>query len=88
MEFKPLGNRVIVKDTDRPEVTEGGIYVGSAKADSSTKNATVVAVGPDTKDVKVGDVIYLDWTKIRTVKDGDTVYGVIDEEHVLAVLED
>ena len=88
MEFKPLGNRVIVKDTESPEVTEGGIFVGSAKADNSTKNATVVAVGPDVKDVKVDDVVYLDWQKIRTVKDGDTVYGVIDEEYVLAVLED
>jgi len=88
MEFKPLGNRVIVKDTERPEETESGIYLGGAKADNGTKNAVVVAVGPDTKDVKVGDVLYLDWTKIRTVKDGDTVYGVIDEEHVLAILED
>ena len=88
MKFNPLGNRIIVTDTERPEETESGIFIGGAKADNSTKNATVFAVGPDTKDVKVGDVIYLDWTKIRTVKDGDTVYGVIDEEHVLAILED
>jgi co-chaperonin GroES (HSP10) len=88
MKFNPLGNRIIVTDIERPEETESGIFIGTAKADNNTKYAKVFAIGPDTEDVKVGDVIYLDWTKIRTVKDGDTVYGVIDEEYVLAILED
>jgi co-chaperonin GroES (HSP10) len=86
--YKPLGKKLIVEDTERPEETESGIFIGKAKADNSTKTGTVIAVGPLVEDVKVGDIVYLNWNNIRTVKDGDKYLGVITEDDVLAILED
>ena len=85
--YKPLGRKVIIKDTERPEETESGIYLGKAKADNSSKSGTVIAVGPLVQSVKVDDVVYLQWANIRTVKDGDDYLGIIEEDDILAVLE-
>ena len=86
--YKPLGDKIIVKDTERAEETESGIYLGKNLPDPKAKTGTVIAIGPDVEDVKVGDIVYLNWHKIKTVKDGDTYLGVLSEEEVLAVLEE
>ena len=87
MNYQPLRNNIIVKDTERQEETESGIYVGKTLADPRAKTGTVIAVGPDVTDVKVNDIVYLQWSNIKTVKDGDTYLGVLTEDDVLAVLE-
>jgi chaperonin GroES len=87
MNYLPLGKKLIVKDTEREDTTDSGIYVGKTLADPRAKTGTVIAIGPDVKDVKVGDIVYLQWSNIKTVKDGDAYLGVITEDDVLAVLE-
>ena len=76
-----------MKDTERPEETESGIFLGNAKADNSSKSGTVIAVGPLVTTVKVDDVIYPQWTNVRVVKDNDLYIGIVEEEDILAVLE-
>ena len=87
MNYLPLGKKLIVKDTERAEETDSGIYIGKTLADPKAKTGTVIAIGPDVQDVKVGDIVYLQWSGIKTVKDGDSYLGVITEDDVLAVLE-
>jgi len=87
MKYQPLRNNIIVKDTEREEETESGIYVGKTLADPRAKTGTVLAIGPEVEDVKVGDIVYLQWQNIQTVKEGDTYLGVISEDNVLAVAE-
>jgi co-chaperonin GroES (HSP10) len=87
MNYQPLGNKLIVKDTERKEETDSGIYVGKTLADPRAKTGTVIAIGPLVETVKVGDIVYLQWSNIKAVKDGDTYLGVLTEDDVLAVLE-
>jgi co-chaperonin GroES (HSP10) len=87
MNYKPLRDNVLVIDTEKPEETDSGIYLGKAKSDNSTKTATVLAVGPDVTEVKVDDVVYIVWSNAKVVKDGDQYLGVISENDILAVAE-
>ena len=53
----------------------------------NTAKATILAVGPDVTDVKVDDVILLDWAKASPVKIGDVQRAMIKEEFIIAVFE-
>ena len=86
MNIKPLGQKVIVKESELKTTTASGIIVSSG-VDKDTRTGIVVAAGPDCKEVKVDDVVYLDWRKCQTTaKDGE-VLGVIEEKEILAVVE-
>ena len=95
MNFKPLGDKVVVKPAKAEEKTESGIILpGSAQ--EKPHQGTVVAVGPGARDDK-GNHIPLD------VKEGDRViygkfggvdlkydneeYVVLSEKDILVVLD-
>lgn len=58
--LRALGNNVVVKDNfDEEQVSEGGILMGSKKEATPTGfEGEVLLVGPDQKDIHVGDVVY------------------------------
>ena len=84
VKFQPLADRLVVKPTEREEVTKGGIVLPDT-AKEKPQEGKVLAVGPgrlsdDGKriamDVKVGDtVIY--------AKYGGTEIKIEDEELVI-----
>lgn len=86
MEVKPLKNKVLVAENKRENTTESGIILEGAGFDQS-KNGTVLAIGPDVTEVKVGDVIYLEWNKAQVVKVGDVQRVIIEDKYIVAVLE-
>ena len=47
----------------------------------------VLAIGPDVTDVKEGDIILLDWTKASVVKVDGAQRAIVDQDHIVAVLE-
>ena len=49
--------------------------------------ATVIAIGPDVTEVKVGDVIIPEWAKASPVKIGDVQRAMIKEENIIAICE-
>ena len=55
MSIKPLADRVVAVKEAPQEKTASGILLGEAKETPNT--ATVSAIGPDVKNVKVGDRI-------------------------------
>jgi co-chaperonin GroES (HSP10) len=60
----PIGNGVIVELQEQKETTEGGIYLPDTveqKEDllkTTYEGDIVLAIGPDCKQVKVGDLAY------------------------------
>jgi len=86
MNVQPLKDRVLVAENKNENTTESGIVLQGAGFDQS-KTGTVLAIGPDVTDVKVGDVIYLEWNKAAVVKIGDAQRVIIKQENIVAVLD-
>ena len=56
MNFRPLGERVLVKRTEVENKTASGIYIPD-NAKEKPHTAEVVAIGNKVEDIKVGDII-------------------------------
>lgn len=87
MNIKPLKDRLLVAENKTETTTESGIILEGANSVRESKKATVLAIGPDVKEVKVGDVILLEWHKAQVVKVGDAQRAMIKEEEVVAICE-
>jgi len=87
MNILPLKTQVLVAENKKEDTTESGIIIEGARGVGNTAKATVLAVGPDVKDVKVNDVILLDWSKASPVKVGDVQRAMIKEEFIIGVFE-
>jgi co-chaperonin GroES (HSP10) len=87
MNILPLKTQVLVAENKKEDTTESGIIIEGARGIGGTAKATVLAVGPDVTDVKVNDVILLDWAKASPVKIGDVQRAMIKEEFIIGVFE-
>jgi chaperonin GroES len=87
MNIVPMNDRVLVAENKKEAKTESGIILEGARGVGDTAQATVLAVGPKVTEVKVGDVILLDWAKASPVKVGDAQRAMIKEEFIIAVVE-
>jgi len=87
MNILPLKTQVLVAENKKEDKTESGIIIEGARGVGGTAKATVLAVGPDVTDVKVNDVILLDWSKASPVKVGDVQRAMIKEEFIIGVFE-
>ena len=88
--IKPLGARVVIKQLDALEKTEGGLILsGSAK--EKPQQAEVVAVGPGTEDekmeLKVGDIVVFSRYGGNELKYKGEEYTIIEQKDILAVVE-
>ena len=93
MKIKPLGDRVVVKMTEREETTKSGIVLpGTAK--EKPQIAEVVAVGPGTTvdgkevkmEVKVGDKVLLSKYAGTEVKIDGEEYTILKQGDILGVV--
>jgi len=84
----PLKKKVLVAENKTEQTTESGIILDGTTSNRDSKQGTVLAVGPQVTLVKVGDVIMLEWNKAQVVKIGDAQRVIIDEDNIVAVLED
>ena len=92
VDFKPLGNRVVVEPLEGDEqVSAGGIYIPDT-AKEKPQEGTVVAVGPgrvtdDGKNVpmelKVGDIVIYSKYAGTEYKQGEIEYLVLREDDVV-----
>ena len=88
MDIKPMNDRILVAENKKEQTTNSGIIIDGARGVGDTAKATVLAIGPNVKDVKVGDVVLLDWAKASPVKVGDVQRAMIKEEFVIAIVEE
>jgi chaperonin GroES len=94
MKLRPLGDRVVLKQSVAEETTKSGIVLpGQAK--EKPQYAEVVEVGPGIvvdgekvpMEVKVGDKVIYQKFSGSEVKLGDDEYIVIKQDGILAVVE-
>ena len=86
MDVKPLNDRILVAENKKENKTESGIILEGARGVGDSARATALAIGPDVTEVKVGDVLLIDWSKASPVKIGDVQRAIIKEEFVIAVV--
>lgn len=88
--IKPLGARVVIKQLEAEEKTQGGIILANA-AKEKPQTAEVVAVGPGTKDeameLKVGDKVIFAQYGGSTVKYAGEEYKIMNQADILAIVE-
>ena len=87
MNIIPLRKKVLVAENLSESKTETGIILDNANSVRDSKTGTVLAIGPEVTEVKVGDIIYLEWNKAQIVKVGDAQRVIIEEENIVAVAE-
>lgn len=83
--IRPLGDRVVATRVDAPTKTSSGLYLPDTAKEKPVM-ATVVAVGPDVKDVKTAEkIIYKEYSTTELKVDGSD-YLVVREEDILGVV--
>ena len=79
----PLADRVIATREEAATRTASGLYLPDSAKEKAIV-ATVEAVGPDVKGLKVGDkVVYKEYT-VTEIKVDNKEYLILKEEDVLA----
>lgn len=79
--MKPLKDYVLVKEAKEEATTESGLIL-TGNVEKGSKPGIVEAVGPDVKDVKIGDKIALAWEKGMRVKQSTVL---VSEEFILGI---
>ena len=83
--IKPLADRVVAVREAVATKTASGIYLPDNAKEKPTM-ATVKAIGPDVKQLKVGDkIVYKEYSTTELKIDG-TEYLIVREEDVLATI--
>jgi chaperonin GroES len=83
--IKPLADRVVAVREKAQTKTASGLYLPD-NAKEKPVVASVVAIGPDVKTIKVGDKILYKEYSTTEVKIDDTEYLIVKAEDVLATL--
>ena len=94
MKLVPLGDRVVLKQTQKEETTKSGIIL-AAKAQEKPVTAEVIAVGPGgmvdgkevTMQVKVGDQVIYSKYAGNEVKLDEEEYVIVKQSDILAIVE-
>lgn len=86
MEVKPLRKMVLIAEKARERATESGIILGD-RGTGDIAYATVLAIGDEVTEVKIGDVIIPEWGKSSVVKIDGAQRAMIKEEFIIAVVE-
>lgn len=83
MKLKPLGKNVIVSVIDGGKLTDSGILLSVSL---NPDRGLVHAVGPEAKEVSVGDQVFLDWNKAVKIEGGDNY--LISEDNIIWIYEE
>jgi len=85
--FKPLRDWILLPDP-RKTKTESGIILDEATANKLTTNILeVLAVGPESKNVKKGDTVMIDPAVAGMIIEVDEVsYVLVAEFHCLGIM--
>jgi len=86
MNFKPLGERVLVERTEVENKTASGIIIPD-NAKEKPQTAKVVAVGDKVDDVRVGDTIMFEQYRGTELKLEEQEYLILNIENVIGVLD-
>lgn len=84
--IQPLADYVVAQQEAAETKTASGLYIpGSAQ--EKPKVATVLAVGPDVRNVKTGDRVIYGGYSNTDVKMGKETYLLVKEENIFATVK-
>ena len=89
MKVIPLGSRLLIKPVVEEKRTQGGIVLPETAKEKPIK-AKVIEVGKEVEDldVKAGDMVLYSKYAGTEIKIDDEDYIVVDQDDVLAKVED
>jgi co-chaperonin GroES (HSP10) len=87
MNVLPLKTQVLVAENKKEDTTESGIIIEGTRGTGNTAKATVLAIGDEVTEVKVGDIVLPEWAKSSVVKIDGVQRAMIKEEFIIAVVE-
>lgn len=83
--IKPLADRVVAVREEASTKTASGIYLPDTAKEKPVV-ANIVAIGPDVKQVKIGDKIVYKEYATTDLKIDNQEYLIIKQEDILATL--
>jgi len=94
MKFKPLKDRILVKYSDEPEKSAGGLYIPDTAKEKPQKGEVIaVGTGKITDDgklqkmeIKVGDKVLFEKYSGSKINIDEMEYLIIREDDVLGIL--
>ncbi|ACR80316.1 MULTISPECIES: co-chaperone GroES [Kosmotoga] len=89
MKVIPLGERLLIKPIKEEKRTEGGIVLPDTAKEKPMK-AEVIEIGKDVEDIdiKVGDKVIFSKYAGTEIKIDDEDYILIDQDDILAKVEE
>lgn len=87
MKIRPLGERVLIKQTKQEETTKSGIVLPDTASKEKPIIGEVTAIGEAIKEIKIGDKVIYEKYAGTEVKDNGDVYLLLEVKNVLAVVE-
>lgn len=87
MKIKPLGKRILIKQTEQEEVTKSGIVLPGTASKEKPIIGEVLAIGKEIEDVSAGDKVIFEKYSGTEIKDGDETYLILEKDNVLAIVE-
>ena len=94
--LKPVGNRVVIEKIEREQTTKSGIVLTDSAKEKSNEGK-IIAVGSGrlfdngervAPEVKEGDTVVFQEYAGTEVKNGQDAYLIINENDILAIIED
>lgn len=64
---EPFGKNIFAAEIKKERKSEGGLILEGVSSIKETAQARVLAIGDKVENVKVGDIVYLDWAKTKLV---------------------
>jgi len=96
MNIQPLGNRVVVKQLKKEEVTASGIVLPDTVEKEKKAEGEIVAVGPGqllesgqraAMEVAIGDIVLFEkWGGEEVEQDGEE-YKIVSQDKILAIVK-
>lgn len=80
--FRPLNKNVLLKSHILSQ-NPNSIYMGK----SQTPSFEVISVGKEVREVKVGDLVYLDETKLIHLNIEHEIYYLLCEDDIYMIVE-
>ena len=87
MKLKPTADNIVLKQTEAEETTSSGIILATTTKEKPAIYE-VMSVGPDVKDVKVGDKVVVGQFTGNAIKLDGVDYKFVKLEDVLAIVTD
>ena len=85
MNFRPLGERVLVERVEEVSTTASGIIIPDSAKDKPSQG-TVIAIGNDVEEIKVGDTIVFGKYSGNEITLDNKEYIIMEESDALGIL--